>query len=82
VRALLQHRNVPQVTQQMAWRTCVPFLPRSAREYARELGKRGVVMDPNFCESVWDLLDAQADAQRVHVAEPRFSEKGVNEKLG
>jgi hypothetical protein len=31
-------------------------------------------VDPNFCESVWDPLDALADTQRVHVAEPIFSE--------
>ena len=38
-------------------------------------------MDPNFCESVWGLLDALVNAQRVHVVEPKFSKKKVNAQL-
>ena len=50
-------------------------MPRLEREYAHGLGKRDVVVDPNFCESAWDPLDALVDTQRVHVAEPKFSER-------
>ena len=57
----------------MAWRTCSPFWPRSARGYVRALGQTDVVADLSFYASALDLLAVRVGGLKVHVAGQRFS---------
>jgi len=63
----------------MAWRTCVPFLRHSTREYVRGPGQRDVVRDPNFYVLELDLLAEQVGGKKLHVEGRIFSADEISQ---